>query len=119
MGSVTASTDGVGTAGVVSVNAVPAPVPGPRPRMGVRRVLAVLGPGLITGDADPSGIATYSATGAQFGYSQLWTALWMLPLLTALGEASGRIGYATGQGLGAAMRRRYALRVVRGVLLLV
>lgn len=49
----------------------------------------ILGPGLITGaaDDDPSGIATYSQTGAQFGYGQLWTALYMLPLMTAVQEA--------------------------------
>ena len=77
----------------------------PRP---VHRFLRTLGPGLITGaaDDDPSGIGTYSATGAQFGYAQLWTALWMLPLLFAVDEASGRIGYATGDGLGAVMRSR-------------
>jgi Mn2+/Fe2+ NRAMP family transporter len=45
----------------------------------------ILGPGLVTGaaDDDPSGIATYSQTGAQFGYGQLWTALYMLPLISA------------------------------------
>lgn len=48
----------------------------------LRHLLGILGPGLVTGaaDDDPSGIATYSQTGAQFGYGQLWTALWMLPL---------------------------------------
>jgi osmotically-inducible protein OsmY len=50
----------------------------------VRHLLRILGPGLVTGaaDDDPSGIATYSQTGAQFGYGQLRTALWMLPLGT-------------------------------------
>ena len=48
-----------------------------RPRRQVRHLLGILGPGLVTGaaDDDPSGIATYSQTGAQFGYGQLWTAL--------------------------------------------
>jgi Mn2+/Fe2+ NRAMP family transporter len=47
-----------------------------------RHLLGILGPGLVTGaaDDDPSGIATYSQTGAQFGYGQLRTAFWMLPL---------------------------------------
>jgi len=61
----------------------------------------VLGPGLVTGaaDDDPSGIATYSQTGAQFGYGQLWTALWMLPLMTGVQEACARIGLVTGKGI--------------------
>ena len=54
-----------------------------------RRFLNILGPGLITGaaDDDPSGIATYSQTGAQFGYGQLWIAVFTLPLMTAIQEA--------------------------------
>src|SRR6516225_4527840 len=52
----------------------------------VRRFFADLGPGLITGaaDDDPSGISTYSVTGAAFGYSQLWTALFSFPLMFAV-----------------------------------
>jgi Mn2+/Fe2+ NRAMP family transporter len=48
-----------------------------------------LGPGLITGaaDDDPSGISTYSVTGAAFGYAPLWTALFSFPLMTAVGES--------------------------------
>src|ERR1700759_5133355 len=59
----------------------------------------ILGPGLVTGaaDDDPSGIATYSQTGAQFGYGQLWTALYMLPFLMAVPGACARIGLVTGQ----------------------
>ena len=80
----------------------PRPVAGPR-RGRLRYLLGILGPGLITGaaDDDPSGIATYTQTGAQFGYGQLWTALWMLPLVTGVQEACGRIGNITGQGLAA------------------
>lgn len=50
--------------------------------------LNALGPGLVTGasDDDPSGIGTYSQTGAQFGYAQLWTALFTFPLMTAIQE---------------------------------
>ena len=65
------------------------------------RFLRILGPGLITGaaDDDPSGIATYSQAGAQFGYGQLWTALYQIPLLIAVQEACARIGAVTGKGL--------------------
>lgn len=73
------------------------------------RWLRILGPGLITGaaDDDPSGIATYSQTGAQFGYGQLWTVLFMYPLMTAVQEACARIGAVTGKGLAAVVRENY------------
>src|SRR6516165_5504032 len=97
-----------------------APAPGPPPAAGARRhglryLLGILGPGLITGaaDDDPSGIATYSQTGAQFGYAQLWTALWMLPLVTGVQEACGRIGNITGQGLARNIKNKYSLRTLR------
>jgi Mn2+/Fe2+ NRAMP family transporter len=85
------------------------------PVLTLRRALGVLGPGIVTGaaDDDPSGIATYSQTGAQFGYGQLWTALWMLPMLTAVQEACGRIGNATGQGLAAVIKSHYNARALR------
>ena len=69
---------------------------GPLERLKV--YLKVLGPGLITGaaDDDPSGIATYSQTGAQFGFAQLWTSLYQIPLLLAIQEACARIGAITG-----------------------
>ena len=56
---------------------------------GLKKFLKILGPGIITGasDDDPSGIATYSQTGAQFGYGQLWTALYLLPLMAGVQEA--------------------------------
>ncbi len=71
----------------------------------IKKFFRILGPGVITGaaDDDPSGIATYSQTGAQFGYGQLWTALFMLPLLTAIQEACARIGAVTGKGIAAVM----------------
>ena len=64
------------------------------------RVLGILGPGLITGasDDDPSGIATYSQVGAQFGFSISWTMLFSYPLMAAIQEISGRIGRTTGRG---------------------
>lgn len=66
-----------------------------------KKLLKILGPGIVTGaaDDDPSGIATYSQTGAQFGYGQLWTALFVLPLLIAIQELCARIGAVTGKGL--------------------
>ena len=69
------------------------------------RLLKTFGPGIITGaaDDDPSGIATYSQTGAQFGFGQLWTALYQIPLLLAVQEACARIGAVTGKG----SRRRH------------
>lgn len=79
-----------------------------------RRFFKLLGPGLITGaaDDDPSGIATYSQTGAQFGYGQLWTAVFMLPFQTAIQEACARIGAVTGKGLVAVIKKHYSKRVV-------
>jgi Mn2+/Fe2+ NRAMP family transporter len=66
-----------------------------------KEFLKVFGPGLITGaaDDDPSGIATYSQAGAQFGFGQLWTALFMLPLMIAIQECCARIGIVTGKGI--------------------
>ena len=68
-----------------------------------------LGPGLITGaaDDDPSGIATYSQAGAQFGLAMLWTVVFTLPLMAAIQLVSARIGYVTGAGLSANIRRHY------------
>jgi NRAMP (natural resistance-associated macrophage protein)-like metal ion transporter len=81
----------------------------------------ILGPGLITGaaDDDPSGIATYSQTGAQFGYGQLWTALYMLPLMTAVQEACARIGLVTGKGITTIVKERYGRGVLYSVVTLV
>ena len=71
--------------------------------------LAVLGPGLITGasDDDPSGIATYSQTGAQFGYDLGWTLLFSWPLMCAIQEISARIGRVTGRGLAGNLRKHF------------
>ena len=85
------------------------------------RFLKIFGPGLITGaaDDDPSGIATYSQTGAQFGYGQLWTAFYQIPLLIAVQEACARIGAVTGQGLAGVIKAHYPRPVLLGVVLLV
>jgi NRAMP (natural resistance-associated macrophage protein)-like metal ion transporter len=69
----------------------------------------VLGPGLITGasDDDPSGIATYSQAGAQFGYGLGWTLLLTYPLMCAIQMISAQVGRVTGRGLAGNMRRHY------------
>lgn len=68
-----------------------------------------LGPGLITGaaDDDPSGIATYSQVGAQFGYGMLWTMLVTFPLMGAIQEISARIGRVSGIGIAGNIRRHF------------
>lgn len=73
------------------------------------RLLDALGPGLITGasDDDPSGIATYSQAGAQFGYALSWTMLFTYPLMAAVQMISARIGRATGRGLAGNIRQHY------------
>ena len=75
----------------------------------LKRVLNVLGPGLITGasDDDPSGIATYSQAGAQFGLATLWTALVTFPLMAAMQEMCARIGIVTSKGLTSNIRSNY------------
>lgn len=92
-------------------------------KLGVRRRLRQLGPGLITGaaDDDPSGIATYSQAGAQFGYSMLWTMVFTLPLMAAIQIVSARIGHVTRRGLAANIKSgfpRWVLLTVVGMLLL-
>jgi NRAMP (natural resistance-associated macrophage protein)-like metal ion transporter len=78
----------------------------PRP---IRRFFAELGPGLITGaaDDDPSGISTYSVTGAAFGYAQLWTVFFAFPLMTAIQLMSAHLGMVSGRGLAGVLRQRY------------
>lgn len=85
------------------------------------KFLTILGPGLTTGaaDDDPSGIATYSQTGAQFGYGQLWTALYMLPFMAAVQEACARIGLVTGKGICAVVKQHYSKKVLYTVVGLV
>ncbi|MHB8147215.1 MAG: NRAMP family divalent metal transporter, partial [Vulcanimicrobiaceae bacterium] len=82
--------------------------------MGLPDIFKRLGPGFVTGtsDDDPSGIGTYVQAGAQFGYGQLWIALFSFPVMAAVQEMCGRIGLVTGQGLGAVIRKNYARPVV-------
>jgi len=86
----------------------------------LRRFFSRLGPGFITGasDDDPSGIATYSQTGAQFGYSQLWTALFSFPFMTVIQEMCGRIGMVTGRGLSGVIRKHYSKQILYFAVLL-
>lgn len=74
----------------------------------------VLGPGLTTGasDDDPSGIATYSQTGAQFGYHFLWASVWLYPLASVIQEMCARLGLVTGRGLAGNIRVHYPKRVL-------
>ncbi len=98
-----------------------------RPEMsGLRRrirsiaLFEQLGPGLVTGaaDDDPSGIATYSQTGARFGYGLLWTMLLTYPLMSAIQLVSGEIGRVTGRGLARNMGRVIAAPLVTGLVAL-
>ncbi|HET6306357.1 MAG TPA: divalent metal cation transporter [Rhodopila sp.] len=83
-------------------------------------VWAALGPGLITGasDDDPSGIATYSQVGAQFGFAMCWVMLFTFPLMAAIQEISGRIGRVTGHGIAGNIRRYYSRSLLRVIVLL-
>ncbi len=82
----------------------------------VERFFAELGPGLITGaaDDDPSGISTYSVTGASFGYAPLWIALCSFPLMVSVQLMCARLGMVTGKGLAGAIRIRYSRWVLWG-----
>jgi NRAMP (natural resistance-associated macrophage protein)-like metal ion transporter len=75
----------------------------------LRSALRKLGPGLVTGaaDDDPSGVATYSQVGAQFGYNMGWAILFSYPLLASIQAISAEIGTVTGAGLAQNLRRHY------------
>lgn len=74
----------------------------------------MLGPGLTTGasDDDPSGIATYSQTGAQYGFQLLWLAAFTFPMMAVVQEMCARIGLVTGRGLAGAIRSHFSKRVL-------
>jgi NRAMP (natural resistance-associated macrophage protein)-like metal ion transporter len=86
----------------------------------IKNNLKKLGPGLITGasDDDPSGIATYSQAGAQFGLATLWTALLSFPLMASIQGMCARIGLVTAQGLTVTLKQHYPKSVLYIVLLL-
>ena len=74
----------------------------------------ILGPGLTTGaaDDDPSGIATYSQTGAKYGFQLLWTAALTFPLMAVVQEMCARIGLVTGRGLAGNIRSHFSQRLL-------
>lgn len=85
-----------------------------------RHPLSRLGPGLITGvaDDDPSGIATYSQAGAQYGLNMLWTLPVAYPLMAAIQAMCAQIGRVTGEGLAANIKAAFPPIVLKGVVLL-
>src|SRR5271170_1191455 len=82
--------------------------------------LAVLGPGFITAnvDNDPNGILTYSQSGAQFGYSLLWTIIPITLALIVVQEMCARMGVVTGKGLSDLIREEFGLRITFIVMVL-
>lgn len=80
----------------------------------LKKDLAALGPGFVTGaaDDDPSGIGTYSQTGAILGYTQLWLALFCTPFMIVIQEMCGRLGLIKGRGLALLIRQRYGQRIL-------
>lgn len=80
----------------------------------IKKIARRLGPGFITGasDDDPSGIATYSQTGGQFGYRLLWTSFFSIPFMIVIQEMCGRIGMVTGKGLSGVIRKHYSKGVL-------
>src|ERR1700736_5483083 len=84
------------------------------------RLWSALGPGLVTGaaDDDPSGIATYSQAGAQFGFHLAWTLLLTYPLMVVVQAISARIGRTTGKGIAGNLRAHYPNWLVLGMVTL-
>src|SRR6516165_2559787 len=84
------------------------------------RLMRVLGPGLITGasDDDPSGIATYSQAGAQFGFAISWIMLFTYPLIASIQQISARIGRTTGKGIAGNLRQHYPNWLLQGIVAL-
>ncbi|HAE36740.1 MAG: Natural resistance-associated macrophage protein [Candidatus Nomurabacteria bacterium GW2011_GWF2_35_66] len=76
--------------------------------------LKKIGPGVITGaaDDDPSGITTYSQTGAQYGTGLLWMALWIYPLVSTVQEMCARIAMVTGRGLASNIKRNFPKKIL-------
>ncbi len=86
----------------------------------LNKILRAIGPGFITGaaDDDPSGIATYSQSGALFNYTQLWTVPFSLPFMIAIQEMCGRIGAVSGKGLAGVVRAEYSRTVLWSAVIL-
>ncbi len=79
-----------------------------------REYFESIGPGVITGasDDDPSGIATYSQTGAQYGTKLLWLSAWTFPLMATIQEMCARIALVTGRGLAANIKRVFSRKIL-------
>jgi NRAMP (natural resistance-associated macrophage protein)-like metal ion transporter len=92
----------------------------PEPVGWLRKTIKIFGPGLVTGaaDDDPSGIATYSSVGAQFGYGMLWTMPLIYPFMAAIQEISARLGRITGRGIAANIGRFYPAWMLYVIVLL-
>lgn len=86
----------------------------------IAKKFARLGPGFITGaaDDDPSGIATYSITGAQFGYKFTWLSIYLIPLMYSIQEMCGRIGMVSGMGLAGVIKKYYSKKLLFFVVIL-
>ncbi len=80
----------------------------------VKFFLKKIGPGFITGaaDDDPSGVATYSIAGAQYGYRMSWMSLFLLPAMISIQEMCGRIGLVTGRGLAGVIKKFYSVKLM-------
>jgi NRAMP (natural resistance-associated macrophage protein)-like metal ion transporter len=91
-----------------------------KPAQRIKKLFKIIGPGFITGasDDDPSGIATYSQSGARFGYAQLWTALFTTPFMIVIQEMCGRIGLVKGRGLALAIKERYGKKILLPIVLI-
>lgn len=91
-----------------------------QPETKKKSFFSVLGPGIVTGaaDDDPSGIVTYTQAGAKFGFGQLWTLLFSLPLMIAVQEACARIGVVTGKGLSRLIKENYSKKLLYFIVLL-
>ena len=80
----------------------------------LKHIFKSLGPGVITGasDDDPSGIATFSQAGSQFGFGMLWMAIFQYPMMTVIQEICARIGLVTGSGLSSVIKKKYSKKAV-------
>ena len=80
----------------------------------IRETLKSIGPGFVTGaaDDDPSGIATYSVAGAQYGYQMTWMSLFLLPAMISIQEMCGTIGMVTGKGLAGVIKEHYSKKLL-------
>jgi Mn2+/Fe2+ NRAMP family transporter len=86
----------------------------------IRKIFKKIGPGFITGSADddPSGIATYSIAGAQYGYQMSWLTIFLVPAMVAIQEMCGRIGMVSGKGLAGVIKQYHSKRLLYFAVLL-